>query len=102
MVDKGTHKRDAVDNDFEIKTNLHSFFNDGCYFSSDKENMFSFAWFGKLEILLQRKRVQFKFLYFRGPNDERFGDRFFPVNDIYSKELRDLAKEVTISHFNRK
>jgi len=30
----------------------------------------------------------------RGPNDERFGDRFFPVNDIYSKELRDLAKEL--------
>jgi purine-nucleoside phosphorylase len=29
-----------------------------------------------------------------GPNDERFGPRFLPVNNIYSKNLRDLMREV--------
>jgi len=33
----------------------------------------------------------------RGPNDDRFGTRFFPVNDIYAKELRDLAKQLASS-----
>lgn len=30
----------------------------------------------------------------RGPNDERFGPRFFPTNDIYRKEFRDVARRV--------
>ncbi len=29
----------------------------------------------------------------RGPNDEEFGARFFDLSDMYSKELRDLAKQ---------
>jgi len=33
----------------------------------------------------------------RGPNDDRFGDRFFPVNDLYSKDLRDLGKKLAVS-----
>jgi len=33
----------------------------------------------------------------RGPNDERFGPRFFPTNDLYNKEYRDLAREVARS-----
>ena len=28
-----------------------------------------------------------------GPNDERFGPRFFPVTSIYSKKLRELFKQ---------
>ena len=30
----------------------------------------------------------------RGPNDERFGPRFFPTNDLYNKRYRDLARQV--------
>jgi len=30
----------------------------------------------------------------RGPNDEKFGPRFFPTNDLYKKEFRDLARKV--------
>jgi len=30
----------------------------------------------------------------RGPNDEKFGPRFFPTNDLYRKEFRDLARKV--------
>lgn len=30
----------------------------------------------------------------RGPNDERFGPRFFPTNDLYRKEFRDAARRV--------
>jgi len=30
----------------------------------------------------------------RGPNDERFGPRFFPTNDLYRKEFRDVARRV--------
>eukprot|EP00088_Acartia_fossae_P027596 TRINITY_DN2833_c0_g1_i10.p1 TRINITY_DN2833_c0_g1~~TRINITY_DN2833_c0_g1_i10.p1 ORF type:complete len:334 (-),score=70.17 TRINITY_DN2833_c0_g1_i10:856-1818(-) len=33
----------------------------------------------------------------RGPNDDRFGDRFFPVNDMYDRELRELARELASS-----
>jgi len=33
----------------------------------------------------------------RGPNDERFGPRFFPTNDLYCKQYRDLAKQVARS-----
>ncbi len=29
----------------------------------------------------------------RGPNDDEFGPRFFDVSDLYSKELRGIAKE---------
>ena len=29
-----------------------------------------------------------------GINDSRFGPRFLPVNNLYSKDMRDLAKEV--------
>jgi len=29
-----------------------------------------------------------------GPNDPRFGPRFFPINNIYNKKLRDLFKQV--------
>jgi purine-nucleoside phosphorylase len=28
-----------------------------------------------------------------GPNDERFGPRFLPVNNIYNKPLRDMFKQ---------
>jgi purine-nucleoside phosphorylase len=28
-----------------------------------------------------------------GPNDERFGPRFVPLNKIYNKKLRDVFKE---------
>jgi len=38
----------------------------------------------------------------RGPNDESFGPRFFPINDLYSKRARSIARaaaeEVGISH----
>jgi len=30
----------------------------------------------------------------RGPNDERFGPRFFPTNDLYNKTYRDMARKV--------
>ena len=30
-----------------------------------------------------------------GPNDNRFGPRFFPINNIYSKKLRDAFKQVS-------
>ena len=30
----------------------------------------------------------------QGPNDNRFGDRFFALNDCYDKEYRELAKEI--------
>jgi len=30
-----------------------------------------------------------------GVNDSRFGPRFLPVNNLYSKDMRDLAKEVS-------
>eukprot|EP00090_Calanus_glacialis_P041606 TRINITY_DN736_c1_g1_i2.p1 TRINITY_DN736_c1_g1~~TRINITY_DN736_c1_g1_i2.p1 ORF type:complete len:304 (-),score=66.40 TRINITY_DN736_c1_g1_i2:18-929(-) len=33
----------------------------------------------------------------RGPNDERFGPRFFPTNDLYNKRYRDLARQVARS-----
>jgi len=29
-----------------------------------------------------------------GPNDERFGPRFFPTNDLYRKEFRNVARRV--------
>ena len=39
-----------------------------------------------------------------GPNDEEFGDRFFPMNDAYNKDLRtimsDAAKEENIQLFS--
>jgi len=30
----------------------------------------------------------------RGPNDDSFGPRFFPTNDLYNKRYRDMAREV--------
>jgi len=33
----------------------------------------------------------------RGPSDEKFGPRFFPTNDLYNKEYRDIAKQVARS-----
>lgn len=30
----------------------------------------------------------------RGPNDERFGPRFFSTTDAYTKQYRDIAKQV--------
>ena len=30
----------------------------------------------------------------RGPNDSRFGPRFFPANDLYHKKYRDCGKQV--------
>lgn len=30
-----------------------------------------------------------------GPNDSRFGPRFLPINNIYSKDIRDMLKEVS-------
>jgi len=33
----------------------------------------------------------------RGPSDEQFGPRFFPTNDLYNKEYRDIAKQVARS-----
>ncbi len=30
----------------------------------------------------------------RGPNDNRFGMRFFALNDCYDKGFRDMAKEI--------
>ena len=30
----------------------------------------------------------------RGPNDERFGPRFFPCNDIYNTAYRKIARRV--------
>merc|ERR1719507_2102378 len=30
----------------------------------------------------------------RGPNDDRFGPRFFPTNDLYNKKYRDIARQV--------
>jgi purine-nucleoside phosphorylase len=30
----------------------------------------------------------------RGPNDERFGPRFFPCNDLYTTAYRHLARRV--------
>jgi len=32
----------------------------------------------------------------RGPNDESFGPRFFSINSLYKRVLRDLAKEAAI------
>ena len=29
-----------------------------------------------------------------GPNDERFGPRFLPINNIYNKKLREILLEV--------
>ena len=29
----------------------------------------------------------------RGPNDPSFGERFFPVNDLYNEDFRNIAKE---------
>jgi xanthosine phosphorylase len=38
--------------------------------------------------------------YFLGPNDERFGPRFVPINNIYAKKYRkifiDCGKELKI------
>ena len=34
--------------------------------------------------------------HFAGPNDNRFGPRFFPTNDLYNKAYRDLGKQVII------
>ena len=31
-----------------------------------------------------------------GPNDDRFGPRFIPLDDAYSPELRRLAKRVCL------
>lgn len=36
--------------------------------------------------------------YFVGPNDNRFGPRFFPTNDLYNKAYRDMGKQVKF-HF---
>jgi len=33
----------------------------------------------------------------KGPNDEKFGPRFFPTNDLYNKKYRDIARQVAIS-----
>lgn len=33
----------------------------------------------------------------RGPNDERFGPRFFPTNDLYCQKFRQLARKVAVS-----
>jgi len=33
----------------------------------------------------------------RGPNDSRFGPRFFPTNDLYNKQFRDIGKQVARS-----
>merc|ERR1711997_382436 len=33
----------------------------------------------------------------RGPNDQRFGPRFFPTNDLYNKKFRDIGKQVARS-----
>ena len=30
----------------------------------------------------------------RGPNDDRFGPRFFPCNDIYNTDYRKMARRV--------
>jgi len=30
----------------------------------------------------------------KGPNDDRFGPRFFPTNDLYNKTYRDIAQQV--------
>ena len=30
----------------------------------------------------------------KGPNDDRFGPRFFPINDLYNKTYRDMARQV--------
>ena len=30
----------------------------------------------------------------RGPNDDRFGPRFFPCNDIYNTDYRKMARQV--------
>ena len=32
--------------------------------------------------------------FISGPNDERFGPRFFPTNDLYNKKYRDMGKKV--------
>ena len=32
-----------------------------------------------------------------GPNDQRFGPRFFPTNDLYNKKFRDIGKQVARS-----
>ena len=32
-----------------------------------------------------------------GPNDPRFGPRFFPTNDLYNKKFRDIGKQVARS-----
>ena len=32
---------------------------------------------------------------FRGPNDKRFGPRFFPANEVYSPATIQKAKQVT-------
>ena len=29
-----------------------------------------------------------------GPNDGRFGPRFFPTNDLYNKNYRDMGRKV--------
>ena len=31
----------------------------------------------------------------KGPNDEKFGPRFFPTNDLYNKKYRDIARQVS-------
>ena len=36
----------------------------------------------------------------RGPNDSRFGPRFFPANDLYHKKYRDCGKQVQLQWAN--
>ena len=33
----------------------------------------------------------------KGPNDDRFGPRFFPTNDLYNKTYRDMARKVWLA-----
>ena len=37
------------------------------------------------------------FSFCSGPNDNRFGPRFFPTNDLYNKKYRDIGKQVSQS-----
>ena len=36
----------------------------------------------------------------RGPNDEKFGPRFFPTNDLYNPTWRKIAHKVTSTQTN--
>ena len=38
----------------------------------------------------------------KGPNESRFGDRFFALNDCYDRQLRTMAKDIAENKMEKK